>query len=282
MPQRPSSVTRSGDRRSGSKNSVGSAGNNSNADAFGSHFAVLAAANEDREAEEQRRAASKEASMMDTKLMEGVAKSHNSRSRREYLQSKLVHPKVLQSLDRLCHEIVWTNMTEQELFKRLDENDDGELSKVEIQKGLRSMGISLLPSELDAVLRTFDTDGNGTIDFDEFFDLLSSHAKALGLGCFATSGQVQKDLIHGFEKGSRVKSKVQLPRDVRNNDPRKLGPELDRTNMNATVIGFGEEKGTIKVRFDMSTNRTYNVKPDQLVKASPDKKFGARRRSTVE
>lgn len=272
-------------RRSSSKNSTWSKESNSEIKA---HFGNLQEAlQEDAHQRERRKSASKET--ISCKLLEGDARSHHSRGRREYVLGKLMTPMVSKALDRLCNEIHWNSMTEKELFNKLDENDDGVLSKAEVSRGLRSMGITLLPSELDSVLRAFDTDGNGTIEFDEFFDLLSKHAQELGLGCYKQP-EPEYDLIHGFRKGARVKSGVLLPHEecdqVRGS---KLGPELDRAQMGATVIGYGEQRGTVKVRFDMSS-RTYNVRPEYLTHLPdkepapepPRKKFGGRRRATIE
>jgi hypothetical protein len=184
--------------------------------------------------------------------------------RKDYVLHKLQSPKVKESLNRLCKEIAWTSSTMQKMFEALDLNGDGVLQKVEVQKGLRLMGITLSTMELDAVLRAFDSDGNGTIEFDEFFALMSSHAKEQGLYKLGKEDlNSTEPLIHGFKRGSRVRSLVRLPRTMRDKTKVKLGEELDGYKSGGTVLGPGREDGTVKVLFDIS-DQAWCVKPNQL------------------
>ena len=52
------------------------------------------------------------------------------------------------------------------LFKKLDTNGDGVLTIEEIKLGLSSAGQSY--KDLENVLKSIDTDGNGKIDYTEF------------------------------------------------------------------------------------------------------------------
>eukprot|EP00415_Alexandrium_ostenfeldii_P001180 UN1180 len=55
----------------------------------------------------------------------------------------------------------------QDTFIALDENGDGMLTYAEIIEGMKSHGISV-PDDFAEVLSTVDTDGSGAIDYTEF------------------------------------------------------------------------------------------------------------------
>lgn len=63
-------------------------------------------------------------------------------------------------------------LSELELFHEIDQNGDGILTRGEMAAALRRLGCPLSPSELDGVLRCFDADGSGSIDFGEFYQIL--------------------------------------------------------------------------------------------------------------
>eukprot|EP00435_Cladocopium_sp_Y103_P046650 s488_g13.t1 len=63
-------------------------------------------------------------------------------------------------------------LSELELFHEIDQNGDGILTRSEMAAALRRLGCPLSPAELDGVLRCFDADGSGSIDFGEFYQIL--------------------------------------------------------------------------------------------------------------
>jgi len=50
----------------------------------------------------------------------------------------------------------------------MDDNRDKKISPLELKYGLKSYGMNLSDGEVQQVMRNFDRDGNGQIDFDEF------------------------------------------------------------------------------------------------------------------
>jgi Ca2+-binding EF-hand superfamily protein len=60
------------------------------------------------------------------------------------------------------------------LFDAFDEDGNGGLDKREVLKVMRNWGLDLSPEELDAAWPTFDTNGDGLVDFDEFRKLIET------------------------------------------------------------------------------------------------------------
>ena len=54
------------------------------------------------------------------------------------------------------------------VFEELDENDSGEVSKREFREVLEDMGLELTAEEVRQILRRFDRDKNGMLDYREF------------------------------------------------------------------------------------------------------------------
>ena len=50
----------------------------------------------------------------------------------------------------------------------MDDNGDRRLSQSEMKYGLRDFGVLLSNEEVDLIFKYFDTDHNGSINFDEF------------------------------------------------------------------------------------------------------------------
>jgi len=54
-----------------------------------------------------------------------------------------------------------------EIFKRIDKNGDGKLSRQELIEGCNELGLTT-PMDIDAIMTNCDSDGSGYIDFTEF------------------------------------------------------------------------------------------------------------------
>jgi len=54
------------------------------------------------------------------------------------------------------------------VFRRMDDNNSGDLSYEEFKNGLRDTGLQLNDEEYSAIFIEFDKDGNGGIKYDEF------------------------------------------------------------------------------------------------------------------
>ena len=58
---------------------------------------------------------------------------------------------------------------------KLDSNQAGSLSRVEMQRALEKLGVSLTREELTAFFKRFDKDGDGKIEFKKLFAALMAH-----------------------------------------------------------------------------------------------------------
>ena len=54
------------------------------------------------------------------------------------------------------------------IFDRLDENKNGYLEPFELSMVSKELGMQLTSEEIDQCLLIIDTDGSGTVSFDEF------------------------------------------------------------------------------------------------------------------
>ena len=57
------------------------------------------------------------------------------------------------------------------LFKELDTDDNDTVSTEELGTAMKKYG--LRDSEIDLIIKTFDTDGDGTINCEEFIDIVT-------------------------------------------------------------------------------------------------------------
>merc|ERR1711962_888642 len=87
-------------------------------------------------------------------------------------------------------------------------------------------------TELDAMIRTADTDGNGLVDFNEFLSLMDSNAQVQNVeeemkhlfGMIDTNGD-------GFLSEKEVRNMMKnLGEKVRKKDVRKMIKEADKNN----------------------------------------------------
>jgi hypothetical protein len=166
----------------------------------------------------------------------------------DYILGKLHKPKLREALDRLVREVSAHNWSKagtkpvngvMAVFKDFDENGDGVLSRDEIAAGLRRLGVSLLPSELDAVMRAFDFDMNGTVDTEEFTQTLEMYRSH-----FVAPEEVVNE---PFPVGSKVLARFRV---------RDMG-------QTGTVVSKGEASGTYVVQFQ-GAQRPLVVKVNQI------------------
>lgn len=82
-------------------------------------------------------------------------------------------------------------------FQSFDQNGDGHVSTLELEKILRSLGEYRNKEHLDGLIAEVDSDKSGTIEFNEFLAMISSTrcGKVEGAAGFAAVYEKQKELI---------------------------------------------------------------------------------------
>lgn len=78
-------------------------------------------------------------------------------------------------LDRLVTELWARHEAVHDMLRRLDKSGSGCLSKSDLRMGLQSMHLKLTPNELDSVIRLFDKDGSGMVDYVNFYHVLTKY-----------------------------------------------------------------------------------------------------------
>ena len=90
-------------------------------------------------------------------------------------------------------------MESHSLLVSWDTDQDGDVDMPELIAGLRSIGVEGSEEELTELANSFDADGSGMVDEEEFLvlyeDVKAGKVKGLGGGMFSMLGSGMKGLI---------------------------------------------------------------------------------------
>lgn len=64
-----------------------------------------------------------------------------------------------------------------EIFDMIDSDGSGEITAGELSDVLASLGEVMSPDDIAHVVKELDTDGSGTVSFDEFDEFMRAQAK---------------------------------------------------------------------------------------------------------
>jgi len=165
----------------------------------------------------------------------------------EAIMESIQRPKLRQALDKLAIQMHDARHSALTAFKEMDLNGDHILSRDEINTGLRKLKVSLLPSELDGIVKLFDDDDNGGIDYREFSSLLARYARLIA----PLPSHVRADAIrtandmHWIET---VLSRIHTP---------KLRTTLDR--LSREIYGSTRSMHSFFIQFDLNADGVLNA-----------------------
>jgi Ca2+-binding EF-hand superfamily protein len=109
-----------------------------------------------------------------------------------------VDQKLLGAIDRMVKELAINKKDFKGVVTEFDLDGDGIISKHEMASGFTELGLTLDEFELDAVMRTFDSNQNGTVELNEFIDVMTLYRSRLKLDQTADAEKVESV----SEKGS--------------------------------------------------------------------------------
>lgn len=121
-----------------------------------------------------------------------------------------------------------------EAFGLFDKNGDGTISSSELGTIMRSLGQNPTESELQDMINEVDVDGNGTIDFDEFLNMMAKKMKE------TDSEEELREAFRVFDKdGNGYISAAELRHVMTNLGEKLTDEEVDEMIREADLDGDG-------------------------------------------
>ncbi|XP_053382134.1 calmodulin-beta-like isoform X2 [Mercenaria mercenaria] len=87
-----------------------------------------------------------------------------------------------------------------ELFRLFDTNNDRSISAQELGKAMRFLGMSPTQQEVSDAMRTLDVNGNGRIEFQEFYSFMQAEMSKVSDGDFTNKEEVIRSAFRTFDK----------------------------------------------------------------------------------
>ncbi|KAF7031242.1 hypothetical protein CFC21_042601 [Triticum aestivum] len=121
-----------------------------------------------------------------------------------------------------------------EAFSLFDKDGDGSITTKELGTVMRSLGQNPTEAELQDMINEVDADGNGTIDFPEFLNLMARKMKD------TDSEEELKEAFRVFDKDQNGFISAAELRQVMTNLGEKLSEEVEEMVREADVDGDGQ------------------------------------------
>ena len=141
--------------------------------------------------------------------------------------------------NKIVENSIIDNLTDQqviefrEAFQAFDKDGNGSITTKELGTVMRSLGQNLSEAEIKEMIDIVDEDKNGTIDFQEFLNLMARKMKIAGK---------EEELIDAFnildKDGSGKISKYELRYIIMSIEPKIKGEEIEDI---IKLIGIDEE-----------------------------------------
>jgi len=122
-----------------------------------------------------------------------------------------------------------------EAFSLFDKDGDGTITTQELGTVMKSLGQNPCESDLQDMINEVDVDGNGTIDFTEFLDMMTKHMKE------SDNEQELREAFKVFDKdGDGHISKAELKIVMKNLGENLTDAEIEEMINEADADGDGE------------------------------------------
>lgn len=121
-----------------------------------------------------------------------------------------------------------------EAFSLFDKNGDGTISSTELGTVMRSLGQNPTENELQDMINEIDVDGNGTIDFEEFINMMAKKMRE------TDSEEELREAFRVFDKdGNGHISAAELRHVMTNLGEKLTDDEVDEMIREADLDGDG-------------------------------------------
>ncbi|XP_053381746.1 calmodulin-A-like [Mercenaria mercenaria] len=87
-----------------------------------------------------------------------------------------------------------------ELFRLFDTNNDKSISAQELGKAMKFLGMSPAQQEVSDAMRALDVNGNGRIEFQEFYSFMHAEMSKISDGDFTNKEEVIRSAFRTFDK----------------------------------------------------------------------------------
>jgi len=122
-----------------------------------------------------------------------------------------------------------------EAFSLFDKDGDGTITTTELGTVMKSLGQSPCESDLQDMINEVDADGNGTIDFKEFLEMMTKHMKE------ADCDQELREAFKVFDTDGNGKiSSFELKEVMKNLGEKLTDEEINEMIREADDDGDGE------------------------------------------
>eukprot|EP00249_Psilotum_nudum_P027127 c34457_g1_i1 orf=65-628(+) len=148
----------------------------------------------------------------------------------------LLNRRVQRTIAKMVEQLTEDQIAEfKEAFSLFDKDGDGCITTKELGTVMRSLGQNPTEAELQDMINEVDADGNGTIDFPEFLNLMARKMKD------TDSEEELKEAFRVFDKDQNGFISAQELRHVMTNLGEKLtDDEVDEMIREADVDGDGQ------------------------------------------
>ncbi|KAK3581947.1 hypothetical protein CHS0354_007072 [Potamilus streckersoni] len=128
-----------------------------------------------------------------------------------------------------------------ELFQLFDKNNDKTISASELGKAMRFLGMSPKQSEVDTAMRALDKNGNGRIEFKEFYTFMQAELSVVNQEDFMNKEETVRGAFQIFDRdGNGYIDAKELRTAMKNLGEALTDKELDDMMKEADVDGDGK------------------------------------------